>query len=45
MSYVSYMSIFMNRLKSFEIAWNHLFFAFKKFGIFFLIYKDGKPKL
>ena len=32
----------MNRLKSFEIAWNHLVFIFKKFGIFLFIYQDGK---
>ena len=39
MSYVSYMSIFVNRLNSL------FFFLKKKFGIFLLIYKDGKPKL
>ena len=44
-SYVSYMSIFVNHLKSLEIAWNHLIFVFKQFGMFLLIYKDGKPKL
>ena len=38
MSYVSYMSIFVNRL-------NSLFFFKKKIEIFLLIYKDGKPKL
>ena len=38
MSYVIHMCIFMNRLKT-------LVFAFKKLGIFLLIYKDGKPKL
>ena len=35
MSYVGYMSIFMNRLK-------HLFFVSKKSEVFLLIYKDGK---
>ena len=44
MSYVTCMSIFMNHLKPFEIAWNHLIFVFKKFGIFVLRYKDGKRK-
>ena len=39
MSYENHMSIFMNCLKS------HVFFIFKKFGIFLLVYKDRKPKL
>ena len=28
-----------------KITWNHLIFAFRKFGFFLLIYKDGKLKL
>ena len=38
MSYVSHMNIniFMSCLKSLESAWNHLFFVFKKCGIFML---------
>ena len=34
MSYVSHMTIFMNRLKSLEMAINLAFFVFKKFEIF-----------
>ena len=38
MSYVSHMSTFMNCLKSLVIC-------FKKFGIYLLMYKNGKTKL
>ena len=37
MSYISHMNIFKKSLKI-------MFFAFKKFGNFLLIHKDGKPK-
>ena len=45
MSYVIDMSIFMNYLKSLEIAWNHLIFVFRKIEFFSSIYKDRKSKL
>ena len=49
MSYVSYMSFFMNRLKSIEITWTSFkynIFCFQKvFEKFSRIYNDGKAKL
>ena len=49
MSYACKLSELYELCKSYEYFYeslkNHLFFVFKKFGSFLLLYKDGEPKL